>query len=545
MRPLHRSESATRLLAAAALALLLATVAGLVWAAWYEPYHRLGLDRVELPVLTGETGSFRIVHLSDLHVTAGRGAQVAALERLAARVAEQRPLLIALSGDLWSDSADAAETSENIEAAAAFASRLAGVAPVVGVQGHSDHLGEGVARLAAAGLRWLHNEPLAIDTAAGPFLLVGLSQQAGHDELVRDPRPDRPRFAPHPLDGGLAWGATHTGRPANSYVHYDPAPAGGPAAESPSPEPSANASRSQGDLGPGTGDPLSWSGYDATVDVLVSDADTGAGLVVHSRRPLGEDRAIRLRRVAAGGGGDGSFVLVTHGTAFTAAEPDTGVVPEPGRWYRLRVATRLAAGALGVAAKAWPADRPEPAAWQAWGEDRSPLAPAAGTVGLWAWGGGTVLYRGLAVTAAGGEPLYASPLAPAGGDGAPPGWRAGTRASRLELALAKAPPLPPETPRIVLTHSPDPAPEAARRGLEAVLAGHTHGGQIALPGHGALTTRSALGRHYDAGAFHFAAFNRRGWTTLYVNAGFGTTLLPLRFAAPPRLAVVDLLPRVE
>jgi predicted MPP superfamily phosphohydrolase len=78
-----------------------------------------------------------------------------------------------------------------------------------------------------------------------------------------------------------------------------------------------------------------------------------------------------------------------------------------------------------------------------------------------------------------------------------------------------------------------------------VLAGHTHGGQIALPGHGALTTRSALGRHYDAGPFHFAAFNRRGWTTLYVNAGIGTSLLPLRFAAPPRFAVIDLMPRVD
>lgn len=524
MRPLRRSASATRLLAAAALALLLTAAGGLAWAAWYEPYHRLGLDRIELPVLAGETGGFRIVHLADLHVTAGRGAEAAALERLAARVAEQRPELIALSGDLWDDDAEPSQNAQNIEAAAAFAALLARFAPVVAVQGHSDHLGNGVARLAAAGVRWLHNESLSIDTPAGPFLLVGLSQQAGHDELVRERRRRRPRFAPHPLPGGgTGWGATHTGRPMNAYVHYDPAGPDDPAA---------------------VGRPA-WSGYDATVDVLLSSTDTGAGLVVHSRQPLGEDRMIRLRRVAPHGGDGGSFVLVAHGTAFTAAQPDTGVVPEPGRWYRLRLATRVEDGALGVAAKAWPADQPEPVGWQAWGEDRSPLAPLSGTVGLWAWGGGTVLYRDLAVTAAGGAPLYASPLVPAGGAATPRGWRAGTRGSRLALALAKAPRMPPETPRIALTHSPDPAPEAAWRGLDAVLAGHTHGGQIALPGQGALITRSALGTHYDAGAFHFASFNRRGWTTLYVNAGFGTSFVPLRFAAPPRLAVVDLLPRVE
>jgi hypothetical protein len=205
-----------------------------------------------------------------------------------------------------------------------------------------------------------------------------------------------------------------------------------------------------------------------------------------------------------------------------------------------------------VAARVWPADEPEPARWQAWGEDRSPGRAEAGTVGLWAWGGGNVLYRDLRVIDPLGGELLAAPLAAprrrAAGEGAPPraplpGWREGSRASRLALALAKAPPVPPETPVVVLTHSPDPALEAAWRGAEAVLAGHTHGGQIALPFFGALTTRSALGRHYDSGVFHFAAFNPRGWTTLYVNPGFGTTFLPLRFAAPPRYAVVDLTPR--
>ena len=63
--------------------------------------------------------------------------------------------------------------------------------------------------------------------------------------------------------------------------------------------------------------------------------------------------------------------------------------------------------------------------------------------------------------------------------------------------------------------------EASRRGIAAVIAGHTHGGQVRLPFFGALTTRSSLGAFYDQGRFEFAAPNARGLTTLYINSGSG------------------------
>jgi predicted MPP superfamily phosphohydrolase len=546
MRLLHLRPAATALLVASAL---LVAAGGLAWAAWVEPYHRLEIDRIRLPLLAGEEGNFRIVHLADLHVRADDRSGVALLDRIGAEVAAARPRLVAISGDLWDDVADPTVVAANIEAAADFAARLGAVAPVVAVQGHSDHLGDGVARLAAAGVRWLANESLAIDTEAGPFLLVGLSQQAGFDELVRELRTDRPRFTAHPqATGGPLWGATLgddrgtstcISIPRRSGGHRRPGHGRRRAATNPAAPPGRPADRRRRRRrSPGAATtPPSRCG--------VSDRGTGAGLVVHSRLPLGEDRMLRLRRVAPHGAGDGSFVLVAHGTAFTAGAAGHrrgaragAVVPaaggDAGRRRRPRRRRQGLAGGQ-------PRSRPLA------GLGRGPLAApptVAGTVGLWAWGGGTVLYRDLAVAGADGAPLYASPLGPTG-DAAAAGMAPGTRGSRLALALAKAPPMPPETPRIVLTHSPDATPEAAWRGVEAVLAGHTHGGQIALPGQGALITRSALGRHYDAGTFHFAAFNRRGWTTLYVNAGFGTTLLPLRFAAPPRLAVVELLPRVD
>ena len=93
---------------------------------------------------------------------------------------------------------------------------------------------------------------------------------------------------------------------------------------------------------------------------------------------------------------------------------------------------------------------------------------------------------------------------------------------------------------MVLSHTPAVVLEASRRGMEAVLAGHTHGGQVRLPLLGALTTRDSLGAWYDYGRYHFSSPTPRGLTTLYINAGVGTSVLPLRFWCPPRFAVVEL-----
>jgi hypothetical protein len=257
---------------------------------------------------------------------------------------------------------------------------------------------------------------------------------------------------------------------------------------------------------------------------------------VQSRYVIGEDRMYRLRRVRAEHGETGSFVLVAHGTTL-AGDIDTGVEPTPHRWYRMRLRSEVGPGVVRLLARVWPADGPEPRAWQAQAEDRSRFRVEAGTVGLWAWGGGTVLYRNLRATNAAGEVLLDAPLT---GPDPPPGWRKGTRGSRLEMALARSPYVPPGTPRVVLSHVPSVVIEASRRGLEAVLAGHTHGGQVRLPWFGALTTRDPLGAYYDYGRFEFPAPNARGTTSLYINPGIGTSVLPIRFWCPPRWAVVEL-----
>jgi predicted MPP superfamily phosphohydrolase len=500
-----RSPRSRVVLLVVAIALL-----GALDACWFETRVLLLEDSVRLPLIAPR---LRVVHLSDLHVAGDSPL----LHQLLRRVAAARPDLIAVSGDLISDVQDPRPQARHTAAAAAFISqlrRLAAPAPIYAVQGHSEYQGEVVVALRRAGITWLSDEGRRVGPG-GSLLLLGLNQQVGIDRLALAGQP------PFRLirQGGQWLHMARLASPVrNFYLHYDPAP------------------RSRDD---GTG-PLAWSGYDALCDVRIDQEQTGAGIEVHSRYVLGEDRMIRLRRMSREDDGKGTFSLLLHGSAFTggaADHLDTGVVPRPGRWYRLRLRTRVEAAVVRVAARAWPADQPEPATWQAWAEDRSADRVTAGTVGIWAWGGGTVLYRGLQAIAPDGRQLLADPLS---GPLRPRGWRDEARGTRLQLALARSPVVPLGTPRMVLSHTPDVVLEASQGGIEAVLAGHTHGGQVRLPFVGAITTRSSLGPHYDYGLFDFAAPNQRGITTLFINAGVGTSLLPLRFFCPPRYAVIEL-----
>ena len=485
------------------LGAVLVLLLGLADALWLEPRVLLLRSdvRIDLPA-----PRLRAVHLSDLHIWKDRPL----LHRLLDEVRAARPEVILISGDLVRDVPQPERLARHLEATAAFLAALRAIAPVIAVQGHSEHQGAVVARLDEAGVQWLSNEGRRIGPG-GRLLLLGLNQQVGGDRLARqwlNP------FGPLRRQKAWQYGAQQGEPFLNSYVHWDPSPAG--IADE--------------------GGPLAWSGTDVVCDTWIDHEDVGAGLTVHSRFVLGEDRMYRLRRARAEHGNPGSFLLAAHGTTLSG-DIDTGVDPEPGRWYRMRLRTEVDAERVRLLAKVWPADGAEPREWQARAEDRSRFRVTAGTVGLWAWGGGTVLYRNLKVTGAAGEGLLDAPLS---GRAEPPGWRKGARGTRLELALARSPYVPPGIPRIVLSHTPGVVLEASRRGLDAVIAGHTHGGQVRLPGVGALTTRDTLGAYYDFGRFEFPAPNARGTTPLYINPGVGTSVLPLRFWCPPRWALLEL-----
>lgn len=113
---------------------------------------------------------------------------------------------------------------------------------------------------------------------------------------------------------------------------------------------------------------------------------------------------------------------------------------------------------------------------------------------------------------------------------------------RMEEALAGA---SPDLFTLLLMHSPDSIAEAVVRGVDVVLSGHTHGGQVRLPLIGALHTHSVLGLRMSDGYYAGKRLQRAigirpGRTQLYVTRGLGVSGLALRFLAPPELTLITL-----
>lgn len=108
-----------------------------------------------------------------------------------------------------------------------------------------------------------------------------------------------------------------------------------------------------------------------------------------------------------------------------------------------------------------------------------------------------------------------------------------TLRDRMDLALAGTDDT--AEPRVLLAHSPHPFPQAVKRGVDLMLVGHTHGGQIRLP---------FLGAAYVPAMGYFPSFDyglyRSGSTTMIVNGGLGESFLPLRFNMRPEVALITL-----
>jgi len=88
--------------------------------------------------------------------------------------------------------------------------------------------------------------------------------------------------------------------------------------------------------------------------------------------------------------------------------------------------------------------------------------------------------------------------------------------------------------RVLLAHTPEFVPRASQAGIQLVLSGDTHGGQVRLPFIGPIWTKSALHRKYCRG------LHSLGRTQIYVSPGTGTLGLPIRFLCPPEVTVLTL-----
>ncbi len=102
------------------------------------------------------------------------------------------------------------------------------------------------------------------------------------------------------------------------------------------------------------------------------------------------------------------------------------------------------------------------------------------------------------------------------------------RADNLEKTCER---IPEDAVSVLLAHSPEIFRNAAHAGFDVMLCGHTHGGQICLPGGVPLYTNARCPRALCAGAWRF------GDLIGYTSAGSGVSVSDVRFNCPPEITV--------
>ena len=102
------------------------------------------------------------------------------------------------------------------------------------------------------------------------------------------------------------------------------------------------------------------------------------------------------------------------------------------------------------------------------------------------------------------------------------------RADNLERAASG---IPINEFSILLSHTPEIYQQAAHAEFDLMLAGHTHGGQICLPGGIPVSLDSVLPRRLGSGAWNY--HNMVGYTS----AGAGCSIVPARFNCPPEITI--------
>jgi predicted MPP superfamily phosphohydrolase len=91
--------------------------------------------------------------------------------------------------------------------------------------------------------------------------------------------------------------------------------------------------------------------------------------------------------------------------------------------------------------------------------------------------------------------------------------------------------IPHEAFSILLSHTPEIYRQAAHAGFDLLLSGHTHGGQICLPGSIPLTLSAVLPRRFGAGAWQYHAMAG------YTSTGVGSAIVPVRINCLPEITL--------
>lgn len=102
---------------------------------------------------------------------------------------------------------------------------------------------------------------------------------------------------------------------------------------------------------------------------------------------------------------------------------------------------------------------------------------------------------------------------------------------RLDNIEKAASPLPAGECSILLSHTPEIYRQAAHADFDLLLSGHTHGGQICLPGAIPITLNSALPRRMGSGLWKYHSM------VGYTSVGVGSSIVSVRINCPPEIAL--------
>jgi hypothetical protein len=92
-------------------------------------------------------------------------------------------------------------------------------------------------------------------------------------------------------------------------------------------------------------------------------------------------------------------------------------------------------------------------------------------------------------------------------------------------------PIPHDACSILLSHTPEVYRQAAAAGFDVMLSGHTHGGQLCLPGGIAIMKDSKLPRRFIAGAWRYHGMDG------YTSVGLGCSIVAVRLNCPPEITL--------
>lgn len=439
----------------------------------------------------------RIVQISDVHIS-----KLGNYERkVAQKVNALQPELILITGDFFQHKAlferpGSEEFSNNIQEIKAFLKLLNAEKGVFVCRGNNDFSNDKevsdlfLDAMQEIGVTVLSNSAEAIDLYGEKIHLLGVDYAEFHKREVAD-------FYVGKSDDGLCMQVDESER--NSYSHFLL-----------------------------RGDRAKWRDYIFTGKFRQSHPEAGGiGVTFYSQFDAGYDRFYRLRRV----GGDETFVLSPHGADSPAGDIYAATNLAADVWHHFRIECRTETSGTYIRARVWPENTAEPNYWQANAVD-SNATFVDGTIGLWSHGKGSHQFDDLLVVNSFRDTLLLEDFENGELNKDAFGWVDFNYEHEAISWVMQFIPL--DEFSILLAHTPDKIKWAEPAGVDLQISGHTHGGQIQAPFFGAPIVRSALGRKFAEGLFNF------GKTTLYVNRGIGTVMLPLRFFCRPEITVFEL-----